>query len=109
MPETNTLEPVLEVAVLDVKSGMTAEFEAAFFEAQNIISSIVGYIDHELQRCLELDNRYILLVRWNSLEAHTVGFRQSEQYQQWRKLLHHFYSPFPTVEHYQKVTACSSA
>jgi len=108
MSKSNTNEPVLEVAVLDVKSDMTADFEAAFFKAQNIISSIDGYIDHQLQRCLELDSRYILLVRWNSLEAHTEGFRQSEQYQQWRKLLHHFYSPFPVVEHYQKITACSS-
>lgn len=107
MPESNTHEPVLEVAVLDIKNGRTAEFETAFLEAQNIISSIDGYIDHQLQRCLELDNRYILLVRWDSLEAHTEGFRQSERYQQWRKLLHHFYSPFPAVEHYQKITACS--
>jgi len=47
--------------------------------------------------------RYILLVRWDSLEVHTIGFRQSPQYQEWERLLHHYYDPFPTVEHYKKV------
>ena len=42
-------------------------------------------------------------VRWETLEAHEVGFRQSPQYQQWKKLLHHFYDPFPTVSHYRRV------
>lgn len=49
----------------------------------------------------------VLLVRWDSLEAHTVGFRQSPEYQQWRTLLHHFYDPFPTVLHYAPVTTAS--
>jgi heme-degrading monooxygenase HmoA len=62
-----------------------------------------GYVSHELQRCLETPDRYMLLVRWQQLEDHTVGFRQSPEYQQWKLLLHHFYDPFPTVEHYQIV------
>jgi len=48
-------------------------------------------------------NRYILLVNWERLEDHTEGFRGSEEYQEWKKLLHHFYDPFPTVEHYESV------
>ncbi|MCA9919479.1 MAG: antibiotic biosynthesis monooxygenase [Anaerolineales bacterium] len=94
---------ILEVAILNVKAGETAAFEAAFAEAQKIISSIGGYVSHELQKCLELPNQYILLVRWQTLEDHTIGFRQSAEYQQWRVLLHHFYDPFPTVEHYEPV------
>jgi heme-degrading monooxygenase HmoA len=94
---------ILEVAVLDVKPSMVNEFETAFKIASTIISSMPGYISHELQRCLETTNRYILLVRWHSLEDHTIGFRQSPEYQQWRSLLHHFYDPFPTVEHYEVV------
>lgn len=94
---------ILEVAILDVKPGLAAEFEAAFAEAATIISSMPGYIDLELQRCLETDNRYILLVRWEKLEDHTIGFRQSPEYQEWRARLHHFYEPFPTVEHYEIV------
>jgi heme-degrading monooxygenase HmoA len=91
---------ILEVAVLDVKPGMTAQFEAVFPMASKIIAGSPGYISHELQRCLENPNRYILRVRWQTLEDHTIGFRQSAEYQEWRSLLHHFYDPFPTVEHY---------
>ena len=82
---------ILEVAILDVKAGQEMEFEIAFAQASGIISSMPGYISHELQRCLEKQNRYILLARWETLEAHTVGFRGSPEYQEWRKLLHHFY------------------
>jgi len=95
---------ILEVAVLDVKPGQEADFESAFAQAQSIISSIPGYISHQLQRCLEHSSRYLLLVNWETLEDHTVGFRGSEQYQEWRRLLHHFYDPFPVVEHYAAVT-----
>lgn len=94
---------VLEVAILDVISGEEESFEQAFKQAQEIIASMAGYISHQLQRCLEKSNRYILLVNWTSLEAHTEGFRQSNDYQQWRALLHHYYDPFPEVEHYQGV------
>ena len=94
---------ILEQAVLDVKPGQELEFEAAFARAQRIISASPGYLGHELQRCLERRNRYLLLVRWRTLEDHTEGFRKSAPYQEWRKLLHHFYDPFPTVEHYEAV------
>lgn len=96
---------ILEVAILKVKPGRAAEFEAAFATASTIISSMPGYISHELQRCLEVGNQYILLVRWLKLEDHTVGFRQSQQYQKWCQLLHHFYEPFPTVEHYKRIVS----
>ncbi|MEO0394530.1 MAG: antibiotic biosynthesis monooxygenase [Cyanobacteria bacterium P01_A01_bin.137] len=95
---------ILEVVILDVKPGETAAFEAAFQQAQSIISSIVGYGGHQLQKCMEKDNRYVLLVTWQTLEDHTQGFRKSDEYQQWKALLHHFYDPFPIVEHYQLVT-----
>ena len=94
---------VLEVAVLDVRTGLTSEFETAFDEARHIIAGMAGFIDLELQRCLENTNRYILLVRWETLEHHTEGFRGSPEYQRWKALLHHFYDPFPEVEHYQRV------
>ena len=98
MPNTDT--PILEVAVLSVRASACDEFETAFHEASAIISSMPGYISHELRRCVEVSNRYLLLVHWRRLEDHTVGFRQSPEYQRWRSLLHHFYDPFPTVEHY---------
>jgi heme-degrading monooxygenase HmoA len=94
---------ILETAVLDVKKGQEAEFEAAFARAQAIISSMDGYIAHQLQRCVENDSRYLLLVQWRTLKDHTEGFRGSPQYQEWKKLLHHFYDPFPAVEHYELI------
>jgi heme-degrading monooxygenase HmoA len=94
---------ILEIAHLDVKPAQTAEFEVAFAQAQALIASIPGYISHELQRCLERPQHYALLVQWQTLEDHTEGFRGSPQYQQWKALLHHFYDPFPTVEHYSRV------
>lgn len=94
---------ILEVAMLDVKAGQEQSFEVAFEKAQVIISSMSGYVSHQLQRCIEKPNRYALLVNWQRLEDHTVGFRESEEYQEWRKLLHHFYDPFPEVEHYSRV------
>ncbi len=94
---------ILELAILNVKPGQEAAFEAAFKRASPLIASIPGYVSHEVQRCIETPNRYVLLARWESLEAHTVGFRGSPQYQEWRRLLHHFYDPFPMVEHYEAV------
>lgn len=94
---------ILEVAILDVKPDLDAEFETAFKTASSIIAAMPGYISLELQRCVETANRYILLVRWQKLEDHTVGFRLSPEYQEWRSLLHHFYEPFPSVEHYEVV------
>jgi heme-degrading monooxygenase HmoA len=94
---------MLEVAILNIIPGKKAEFEAAFRAASAIISSMEGYVSHQLQHCVENESRYILLVNWQTLEAHTIGFRTSPQYQEWKKLLHHFYSPFPTVEHYELV------
>ena len=94
---------ILEVAVLNVRPGRAGEFESAFALASSIISSMPGYVSHQLQRCIEVPDRYLLLVRWTSLEAHTTGFRGSPQYQEWKRLLHHFYDPFPVVEHYMLV------
>jgi len=91
---------VLEVATLDVRSGQGAAFERAFATAQAILGAMPGYRRHELRRCVERADRYLLLVWWDSLEAHTRGFRGSPQYAEWKRLLHGFYDPFPTVEHY---------
>ncbi|PFN76435.1 antibiotic biosynthesis monooxygenase [Bacillus sp. AFS076308] len=94
---------ILEAAMLQVKEGMEVEFEGSFRQASEIISSMKGYISHELQRCIEVEGKYLLLVKWETLEDHTVGFRESKEYQEWKKLLHHFYDPFPTVEHFDQI------
>lgn len=94
---------ILEAALLNVKPGSEDEFEAAFRVASPIIAASPGYLSHELHHCLEAPSRYLLLVRWETLEDHTIGFRGSPAYQEWRRLLHHFYKPFPTVEHFAAI------
>lgn len=98
---------ILEAATLSIKPGLEAEFEEAFRKASTIIASMPGYQSHELQRCLEVRGKYLLLVGWDTLEDHTIGFRGSPEYQEWRRLLHHFYEPFPTVEHFAQVDLTS--
>lgn len=91
---------IVEAALLDVRPGQTDAFEAAMAEARPLIAATPGFRGMEVRPCLERPDRYLLLVRWERLEDHTAGFRGSERYQRWRALLHHFYDPFPTVEHY---------
>jgi heme-degrading monooxygenase HmoA len=94
---------VLELATLDIKPGQEPAFERDFGIAAKIIAASAGYFGHDLQRCIEKRNRYVLLVRWENLAAHTEGFRKSAPYLEWKKLLHHYYDPFPNVEHYNHV------
>jgi heme-degrading monooxygenase HmoA len=93
---------ILEHAVLEVIPGEGPAFEHAFDRAKRIISAAGGFRSLRLSRCIEEPSRYLLLVEWDGLEDHTVGFRESAGYQEWRRLLHHFYDPFPTVEHYEE-------
>lgn len=94
---------ILEIAILYVKTGQEKCFEKDFEIAGQYISSINGYIKHSLRKCIEQENKYILLVDWEKLEDHTINFRQSEAYLEWKKLLHHYYDPFPVVEHYETI------
>lgn len=91
---------ILESAILDIRAGDEAAFEIALRRARPLIASSPGFVSLEVRRCVETANRYLLLVQWRSLEDHTIGFRQSERYRRWQAQLHHFYEPFPTVEHY---------
>ncbi|MEJ8569844.1 antibiotic biosynthesis monooxygenase [Microbaculum marinum] len=91
---------ILEHAVLNIKPGLSAAFEAAMAEALPLISASEGFLGMEVLPCIETGNRYLLLVRWTSVEAHDPGFRGSDRYPRWRALLHRFYDPSPTVEHY---------
>lgn len=94
---------ILEHAVLEVRAGEAAAFEKAFTEAKVFIAATPGFISLELRRCVETKSRYLLLVQWERLEDHTEGFRGSSNFEEWRRLLHHFYDPHPTVEHYELV------
>jgi heme-degrading monooxygenase HmoA len=91
---------ILEHAVLQVKAGQSAAFEAAMRAAAPLIKASEGFLGMEVLPCIETPGRYVLLVKWTSVEAHEQGFRGSVRYPQWKALLHHFYDPFPVVEHY---------
>lgn len=94
---------ILEHALLPVRPGLEDEFVAAFAEAKQIIASMPGFGGLTLSRCQERPGTFLLLVEWDTLEDHTVGFRGSAAYDEWRRLLHHFYEPFPVVEHFDRV------
>jgi heme-degrading monooxygenase HmoA len=96
---------ITEQAVLDVRPGQERDFERAFAEAKALIASMPGFESLQLHRCIEHSNRYLLLVAWRCLEDHTEGFRGSAKYEEWRRLLHHYYDPFPTVEHFGLVAS----
>jgi heme-degrading monooxygenase HmoA len=85
--------------------GQQAAFEEAFATAKTVISAAAGFPSLRLSRCLEEPNRYLLLVEWEQLEDHTIGFGGSTAYQEWQTLLHDFYDPFPTVDRYEDLTA----
>lgn len=91
---------ILEAAILNVRPGHERAFEAAMAEARPLIAASPGFRGIEVRPCIEQPGRYLLLVHWERLEDHTQGFRGSERYERWRALLHHFYEPVPTVEHY---------
>jgi len=91
---------ILEMAILNVRTGLELEFEKAMENAHPLIAATPGFVSAEVRKCIEEKSRYVLLVTWENLEDHMTRFRQSDRYEQWRALLHHFYDPFPEVEHY---------
>jgi heme-degrading monooxygenase HmoA len=100
---------VLEVVMLNVRPGQSAPFEQAFAKAQAIVASMDGYISHRLDRSLETPDKFVLLVEWRRIEDHTVGFRQSAGFQEWKQLLYDFYNSPPVVEHFEPVLQGSPA
>ena len=91
---------ILEHAILNLRPVESPAFLLALKEAVPLIAATPGFIRLDVRPCLENPDRYLLLVDWQTLEAHAKGFRGSDRYQQWRTLLHHFYDPFPVVEHF---------
>lgn len=98
---------ILETATLNVVAGRGGEFEAAFDLARPLVAATPGFLGLELRRCVERDDQYLLLISWRSVADHEQGFRQGPNYARWKELLHHFYDPFPVVEHYELVSECT--
>jgi heme-degrading monooxygenase HmoA len=94
---------ITEHAILPVIPGREGEFLSAMEKAKSIIAASPGFVSLTVERCIEQPSSFLLLVRWQTLEDHTEGFRGSPPYQEWRAQLHHFYDPFPVVEHFETV------
>jgi heme-degrading monooxygenase HmoA len=91
---------VLEQATFNVPAGNTAAFIVALNRACALFPSVQGYVRHEIRHGIENPETCLLLVWWETLEAHTVGFRQSPVFPEWRALVKPHYTGSPTVLHY---------
>ncbi|MEM6445535.1 MAG: antibiotic biosynthesis monooxygenase [Cyanobacteria bacterium J06642_2] len=94
---------VVEIATIEIESGEQDQFEQAIARAYTYLRSSPGYLSHQLQQCLERPERYVLTVRWETLEAHTVTFRESEHFVQWRALIGSYFAQPPEVLHYRPI------
>lgn len=94
---------IVEIALFNIRRGSELEFEAVFPTAITVLAGSKGYLSHELRRSVETPNRYALRVEWQTLEDHTVGFRGSPAYAQWRALVGPFFDGSAVVEHFQPV------
>ncbi len=92
---------ITELAIISIRPGSDKEFEAAFAEAEKVLASSGGYQSHTLRRSIEMPHRYALTVQWRTLEDHTVGFRGSPAFTQWRALIGPYFAEPPVVEHFQ--------
>ena len=91
---------IIEHALLQVRPGEVAAFEAAIAQAEPLIAVSPGFQGIEVRPAAEKPGLYLLLVRWDSIADHRDGFRKSDRYQQWRALLHPFYDPMPSVDYF---------
>lgn len=91
---------IVEHALLPVRAGSEAAFEAAFAAARPLIEVSPGFLSIEIRRPTGTGQPYLLLAEWESVADHRDGFRQSDRYQRWRALLHCFYDPMPQVSYF---------
>ncbi|ANY75659.1 antibiotic biosynthesis monooxygenase family protein [Paenibacillus ihbetae] len=91
---------ILETAVLQIKPGLASEFESVFRTASAVLLTKKGYIDHELHKCVENRDEYILLIRWTGIKDHLIGFRGHPDYKTWVQALEPYYADPPQIKHY---------
>jgi heme-degrading monooxygenase HmoA len=94
---------VLELATIDIKIGTNADFLSNLEKAKLVIAQSKGFQSIEVQKCVEQENRYVLFIKWETLEDHTVGFRNSELFTQWRAFIGPFFENPPLVQHYNVI------
>jgi heme-degrading monooxygenase HmoA len=94
---------ILELAILDIKATELASFENVLPNAKAVISQAKGFVSIEFKKCIETVGKYVLLIHWETLEDHTVGFRESDLFTQWRAIIGPFFNSPPFVEHYETI------
>ncbi|MCA0459010.1 MAG: antibiotic biosynthesis monooxygenase [Chloroflexi bacterium] len=94
---------VLEIVTAQIKAGQEAAFEEAFIGASKYIAAAAGYIKHELRRCIEVQGKYLIMIHWNSVEDHMVGFRGSQNFTDFRAIVSPFYDGPSQMNHYDLV------
>ena len=94
---------IVEHALITIRPGSEAQFETVFPTAAKVLAASHGYVSHALRRSIETPNRYALTVHWRTLEDHTIGFRGSASFAQWRGLVGPFFETAPLVEHFASV------
>jgi heme-degrading monooxygenase HmoA len=95
---------IIEIAQLTIRPGSERQFEAVFPAAIEVLGGSKGYLSHDLRRSMETPNRYALIVQWQTLEDHTVGFRGSPAFTQWRGYIGPYLESAPVVEHFRSIT-----
>jgi heme-degrading monooxygenase HmoA len=97
---------ILEHADIRIKPGTNADFDAAIERGlTTVIAKAKGYLGSQVHKGIESADRYILTIRWATLEDHNVGFRQSPAFQDWRAIVGPFFASPPAVEHFELVTS----
>jgi heme-degrading monooxygenase HmoA len=94
---------VQETFFLEVKPGSQQEFETAFKKVAGLLSTAKGFVGSELQRCVEQDNKYLVCVKWETVEDHVMAFKNSPAFQEMKALIGPFYLHVPQTEHYRLI------
>lgn len=96
---------VLEVAIIEITPGAEADFAAAYAKAYPVLATAEGCRSVRMTRGVESPSRFVLLVEWDSVEAHVQNFRETDRFPQWRGLIGPYFAGPPLVEHYLDVPA----
>lgn len=95
---------ILEVADIRIQPSAQAEFEKAVYHGlDSVLSLAKGFQSYEVRHCVEKPERYLLLIKWDTLEDHTVNFRLSPAHAAWREIVGGFFAQPPYVEHFKVV------
>jgi heme-degrading monooxygenase HmoA len=96
---------ILEIAEIRIAPGQQAAFDEAILRALTTVASQAkGMRGYKVNKCIESPERYVLQIFWDTLEDHTVGFRQGPLFAQWRAIIGPYFASPPMVEHFTLLT-----